>query len=144
MDTSSNTLQFATLTGTYPATKLASGLTINTTTLIATGGAHGSVATDILFRNTDASNTRNLDVIICPTGSQATAEYNAVQITIPANAGNNGSVSLASLAALAPSLFGLDLAGNRFIALESSYSIYVINKAALTADLYCRVNLKSY
>jgi len=133
-----------------PPVKLASGLTINTTTLIGSGSTNGSLVTDVLFRNLDGSNARNLDIVICPTGSQATAEYNCVQIAIPANSGNNGTVAQASLAALAPALFGLDLSGNRVIGLEGSglsgteWSIYVVNKAALTADMYVRVCFKDF
>jgi hypothetical protein len=143
MNSSSNTTSFATLTGTYPATKLASGLSINTDTLIATGATNASIVLDVLFRSQEAS-TRNFDIIICATGSNATEENNRVQIVIPANAGNNGSVQLASLAALAPQLFDLDLAGNRVLTLESGISIYVRNKAALAADVCVTVKLRSF
>src|ERR1700748_629293 len=102
MDSSSNTTSFATLTGTYPGIKLASGLTINTDTLICTGDSHASIVLDILFRNIDASNARNFDLIICPTGSNTTDYYNRTQVSIPANSGNNGSTLLASLTGLAP------------------------------------------
>ncbi|HEY4326158.1 MAG TPA: hypothetical protein VGN20_19380 [Mucilaginibacter sp.] len=144
MDSSSNQTSFATLTGTYPATKCASGLAANTDTLVATGASHASIVTDILFRNTDSSNIRNFDIVICATGSNSTVENNRVQIAVPANAGNNGSVQLASLAALASQLFDLDLAGNRVLTLESGISIYVRNKAALTADVYINVKLRSF
>jgi len=144
MNSSSNTSSFSTLTGAYPAIDLASGLSINTDTLVATGATNASVVLDILFRNTDASNIRNFDIIICPTGSNATAQYNRTQIAVQANAGNNGSVSLASLAALAPQLFDIDLAGNRLITLESTMSIYVRNKAALTADIYVMVKQRNF
>jgi hypothetical protein len=146
----SNTTQFSTKSFRYPATKLASGLSINTTSLIVSGATNGSTITDILFRNLDASNARNLDIIICATGLQTTVENNAIQISIPANSGNNGTVAIASLAALAPSLFGLDLAGNRTIGLEGNglsgteWSIYVINKAALTADIYVRALVRDF
>lgn len=143
MDTSSNQLTFATLTGTYPATQLASGLSINTDTLVATGASHASVVTDVLFRNLLGS-TVNFDIIICATGSNSTVQNNRVQIQVPANAGNNGSTQLGSLAALAPSLFDLDLAGNRVMTLESGISIYVRNKAALTADVWVTVKLRSF
>nr|WP_294796393.1 hypothetical protein [uncultured Mucilaginibacter sp.] len=144
MDTSSNQLSFSTLTGVYPATRLASGLAINTDTLVATGASHASIVLDVLFRNLDVSNARNFDIIICTTGSNATNENNRVQISVPANSGNNGSTSLASLAANAPSLFDMDLAGNRVLTLESGISIYVRNKAALTADIYITVKLRSF
>jgi hypothetical protein len=143
MNSSSNTTSFATLTGTYPATKLASGLSINTATLIATGATNGSIVLDVLFRSKETV-ARNFDIIICSTGSQATAENNRAQIQIPANAGNNGSVQLASLAALMPALFDLDLAGNRVLTLESGISIYVTNLAALAADIYVNVKLRSF
>ena len=144
MNSSSNQLSFATLTGKYPAIDLASGLSANTDTLVATGDTNASIVLDILFRNTDSSNARNFDIIICPTGSNSTAQYNRVQISVPANSGNNGSTTIASLAALAPALFDLDLAGNRVITLESTESIYVRNKAALTADMYVMVKQRSF
>jgi len=144
MNSSSNTTSFATLTGSYPAIDIASGTTINTDTLVATGATNASVVLDVLFRNTDTSNVRNFDIIICPTGSNSTSQYNRTQIAIPANAGNNGSVQLASLAALAPQLFDIDLAGNRLITLESTESIYVRNKAALTADMYVMVKQRNF
>lgn len=144
MNSSSNTTSFATLTGTYPAVQLASGLALNTDTLIATGAANASTVLDALFRNLDGSNARNFDIIICPTGSNATVQYNRVQISIPAASGNNGTTALASLAALAPSLFDLDLAGNRVITLESTTSIYVRNKAALTADIWVSVKQRNF
>jgi hypothetical protein len=144
MNSSSNTTSFATLTGTYPAIDIASGTAINTDTLVATGTTNASVVLDILFRNTDTSDARNFDIIICPTGSNSTAQYNRVQISVPANSGNNGSVAIASLAALAPSLFDIDLAGNRLITLESTESIYVRNKAALTSDVYVMVKQRNF
>jgi hypothetical protein len=143
MTSSSNTTSFATLTGTYPATKLASGLSINTDTLIATGATNASIVLDVLFRSQETV-TRNFDVIICATGSNSTEENNRVQIQIPANAGNNGSVQLASLATLAPQLFDLDLAGNRVLTLESGIAIYVRNNAALAADICITVKLRSF
>ena len=144
MNSSSNTTSFATLTSAYPAIDLASGLSANTDTLVATGATNASVVLDILFRNTDASDIVNFDIIICPTGSNATAQYNRTQIAVPASAGNNGSVQLASLAALAPQLFDIDLAGNRMITLESTMSVYVRNKAALTADIYVMVKQRNF
>jgi hypothetical protein len=144
MDSSSNQTSFATLTGTYPATLIASGAGANLDNLIVTGGAHASIVLDMLFRNTDATNARNYDIIICTTGSSGNALFNRVQISIPANAGNNGTVSLASLASLAPSLFDLDLAGNKVLTLESGLSIYVRNKAALTADMIITTKLRSF
>ena len=144
MNSSSNTTSFATLTSAYPAIDLASGLSANTDTLVATGATNASVVLDILFRNTDVSNVMNFDIILCPTGSNATAQYNRTQIAVPANAGNNGSVQLASLAALAPQLFDIDLAGNRLITLESTMSIYVRNKATLAADMYVMVKQRNF
>ena len=144
MNSSSNTTSFATLTSAYPAIDLASGLSANTDSLVATGATNASVVLDILFRNTDASDVINFDIIICPTGSNATAQYNRTQIAVPANAGNNGSVQLASLAALAPQLFDIDLAGNRLITLESTMSVYVRNKATLAADMYVMVKQRNF
>ena len=140
---SSNQLAFLTLTGTYPAVQLASGLAINTDTLVCTGGANASIVLDVLFRNLGASAV-NFDIIICATGSNAAVYNNRAQVIIPASAGNNGSVLLGSLAGLASSLFDLDLAGNKIITLESGISIYVRNKAALTADVWITTKLRSF
>ncbi|HEY4326394.1 MAG TPA: hypothetical protein VGN20_20590 [Mucilaginibacter sp.] len=144
MDSSSNQLGFCTLTQTYDNVDIASGTTINTDSLITTGASHASVITDIVFRNLDGSNARSFDIIICATGSNATAKYNVAQIAIPANSGNNGTTALASLAALAPQLFDIDLAGNRVITLESGISIYVRNKAALTADMIVMAKRRNF
>jgi hypothetical protein len=144
MDSSSNQTSFSTLTGTYPALQIASGTSANTDFLVASGGTHASVVLDLLFRNYDGSNARNFDIIICTLGANASVPNNRVQIIVPANAGNNGVVSLASLAALAPSLFDLDLAGNRVITLESGVAIYIRNKAALTADIVITTKLRSF
>jgi hypothetical protein len=141
MTNNSNQSVFATKTSTYIAVKLPSGLAINTATLLFTGDTNASVITDILFRNTDTANARNLDFFI---GSTATAENNLVQVSIPANSGNNGTTALASLAALAPAVFDLDLAGNRVITIESGVPLYVVNKTALTADLYVRLKTRGF
>jgi len=143
MNSSSNTTSFATLTGTYPAVKLASGLSANTDTLIVSGATNASIVLDVLFRNLDTI-ARNFDIIICPTGSNTTDYYNRAQISVPANSGNNGSAALASLASLMPTLFDMDLAGNRVLTLESGISIYVRNKAVLAADVYATVKLRSF
>ena len=141
MTSNSNQTVFATLTSAYVAVKLASGLAANTATLLFTGAINGSVITDVLFRNTDASNSRNLDFFI---GSNSTTENNLVQVSIPASAGNNGSTALASLAALAPAVFDLDLAGNRVITIESGVALYAVNKTALTADMYVRLKTRGF
>ena len=141
MDSSSNQTSFCTLTADYVAIKLASGLAANTATLLCSGSAHASVITDILFRNTDTSSSRAFDFYI---GATTTAENNLVQVSVPANAGNNGTTAIASLAALTPAIFDIDLAGNRIITLESSVSIYVVNKTALTADMYIRVKRRNF
>lgn len=138
MTNGSNTVQFATKTSTYVKVKLASGLTINTQTSLITGDTLATAITDILFRNKDGTNARNFDVFIGNTVDSA------VQISIPANAGNNGSVSLASLAALVPSLFDLDLNGNRVILIESGVQIYITNLAALTADMIVTLKTKGF
>ena len=143
MNSTSNTTSFATLTGTYPATKMLSGLAINTDTLVATGGANASIVLDVLFRSQETV-TRNFDIILCATGANGTEENNRVQIVVPAQAGNNGTTPLASMAALAPQLFDLDLAGNRVLTLENGISIYVRNKAALAADICVTVKLRSF
>ena len=144
MNSSSNQIPYFTLTGIFAATKLASGLSINTDSVIVAAATNGSCITDILVRNTDASNARNFDVIFCTTGGNGTVEHRVAQVSIPANAGNNGTVALASIAALAPQLFDLDLAGNRMLNMESGTSIYLRNVAALTADIYVNVKQRSF
>jgi hypothetical protein len=143
MNSSSNTISFATLTGTYPAVKIASGTAVNTDTLLVTGAINASIVLDVLFRTLETS-IKNYDIIICPTGLNSTDYYNKVQVSIPVNAGNNGSVPLGSLAGLAPSLFDMDLAGNRVLTLEPGISIYIRNKALTTADVYITAKLRSF
>lgn len=141
MTNNSNTTQFATKTSAYVAVKLASGLAINTNTALFTGDVNASVITDILFRNRDGSNARNFDIFI---GSAATPENNRVQVTIPASSGNNGTTAIASLAALAPQLFDIDLNGNRVLLIESGVVISVTNIAALTADMFITLKTKGF
>jgi hypothetical protein len=143
MNSSSNTTSFATLTGTYPAVTIASGTAINTDTLITTGATNASIVLDVLFRNL-ATGTINFDIILCATGSNTTEANNRVQIQIPGSAGNNGSIQLGSLAALAPQLFDLDLAGNRVVTLESGISVYVRNKAILSGDVCVTVKQRNF
>ncbi|AMR33950.1 hypothetical protein A0256_22125 [Mucilaginibacter sp. PAMC 26640] len=143
MNSNSNTTSFATLTATYPAIKIASATAINTDTLLVTGSANASIVLDVLFRTFETS-AKNFDVIICATGANTTDYFNRVQVAVPANAGNNGSIALASLAGLAPSLFDLDLAGNRVLTLEPGISVYIRNKAATTADLYVTAKLRNF
>jgi hypothetical protein len=138
MISTSNTTQFATLTHNVSKTKLASGLAINTQTSLITGDSKGTIITDILFRSKDASNARNFDIYIGQTTDSA------VQVSIPANSGNNGSIAIASLAALVPALFDLDLNGNRVIGLESGVQLYVTNLAALTADMIITIKYKQF
>ena len=137
MTVNSNVVLYATQKAFYDCVNIASGTAANTYTLVTTGGTNASLITDILFRSADAT-ARLFNIIIAPTGSQATGKYSVVQISIPANSGNNGSTAIASLAALASQLFDLDLAGNRVITLEGAgssgteISIYVQN-TTLTA-----------
>lgn len=138
MISTSNTTQFATLTGTYVKVKLASGLSINTQTSLFTGDTKASIITDILFRNKDGTNARNFDIFIGNTVDSA------VQVSIPASSGNNGVVAIASFAALVPSFFDLDLNGNRVILIESGVQIYVTNLAALTADVIITLKTKGF
>jgi len=141
MNSSSNQLAFCTLTADYPAVRIPSGTAINTATLITTGNTNASVILDVLFRNTDTANARLFDIFI---GINTTPENNIVQINVLANAGNNGSTSICSLAGLAPAIFDLDLAGNRVITLESGVPVYVVNKAALTSDIYVRAKRRNF
>lgn len=131
--TNSNITLYATYKASINQTKIAAATAANTYTLIDTGVATGSIVTDILFRSLDAA--RLYDIIICPTGSNADSKYIAVRVGIPGASGSNGSTALASLAALCPQLFDIDLAGNRIITLESGISIYVMNTTATTGDM---------
>lgn len=142
MQASSNTILYATRAARYPVINIATS-TASTTTLLCTADSQGSVVTDVLWRTSDAS-SRTWDVIICATGSQATAENARVMVSIPASSGNNGSVALASLASLAPTLFDVDLAGNRVISLEAGLSIYVKNAATTGGFNYITAKVRDY
>jgi hypothetical protein len=133
MNLNSNQLSFSTLTQSYDAVLIPSGTTGSTITLVTSGATNASVVTDILFRSAD-STSRNFNIIIGASGDQSNAENNRVQITVPANSGNNGSTVISSLATLAPTLFDVDLAGNRVITLESGTNIYVQNTAQVTGN----------
>lgn len=142
--TNSNTVLYASRLSRMPAVNLPNALAANTATLIASGDAtYGSVVTDVLFRSASAAAT-NFDIIICATGSQATAENAVVMAQIPANSGNNGTTGIASLAALVPSLFDIDLAGNRVIGLEAGWSIYVRNTAITAGAIFIRTKVRDY
>jgi hypothetical protein len=143
MNSTSNQNSYLILAGTYPAVTLSSGLAAGSYTLIYTGPSTAGLITDLLFRNAAAASV-NLNIIICATGSQTTEANSRVQIQVPASAGNNGTTPLASLAALAPMLFDLDLAGNRIILLESGISVYVQNVAALTGDLNITAKARNF
>ncbi|WP_295674429.1 hypothetical protein [uncultured Mucilaginibacter sp.] len=140
MTSSSNTTSFATLTQSYPSVSIASGTAANTVTQVTTGNTNASVITDILFRNLGSA-TVNFDIYI---GSTSTAQNKIVQIQIPGSAGNNGTTQLASLAALGPYLFDLDLAGNRVITLESGMAISVANTATTSAAVYIMAKQRNF
>lgn len=140
----SNTILYATRAASYPVVNIASGTTSATITLITTGvTTYGSVITDLLFRSADAS-ARLFDIIVCATGSQATAENARVQVSIPANSGNSGTVPIASLAALVPSLFDIDLAGNRVIGLDTGISIYVKSTTTTAGAIFVTAKQRDY
>ena len=140
MTSSSNTTSFATLTQSYPSVSIASGTAANTVTQVTTGNTNASVITDILFRNLGSA-TVNFDIYI---GSTSTAQNKIVQIQIPGSAGNNGTTQLASLAALGPYLFDLDLAGNRVITLESGMAISVANTTTTSAAVYIMAKQRNF
>jgi len=144
METNSNTVLYATRKTRRAKTTIANATAANTYTLLATADAtYGSMITDLLCRSADAT-ARVFDIIICATGSQATAENAEAAVSIPALSGNNGTTSLASVAALAPSLFDIDLAGNRVIGLEVGQSIYVKNVTLTAGEIYWNVKLRDY
>ncbi len=139
----SNTVVYATLKGSINPTLIANGTAANTYTLVDTGQANGSIITDILFRSSDGT-ARNFNIIICPTGSQTLPQYSLVQISVSNSAGDNGSTALASLAALVPTLFAIDMAGNRVITLESGISIYVQNTSLTAGTITVFSNRRDY
>lgn len=142
-NTSSNIVLYATLAARYPAINLASATAALTNTLIVTASANGTIITDILFRSADGT-IRAFDIIICATGDQATAVNARQQVNIPAGAGNTGAVGIGSLAALASSLFDIDLAGNRVITLESGQSLYVRNITLTAGAIFITVKARDY
>ena len=141
-NTTSNVILYATLAARYPVINIATS-TATTQTLLITAASTGTIVTDILWRTSDAT-PRVWEFIICATGSQATAGNNRVAFTIPASSGNNGTVAIASLAALVPALFDIDLAGNRVITLESGQSIYVQNNATSAGYNYITAKARDY
>jgi hypothetical protein len=140
MNTSSNTTSFATLTQSYPAVNIASATAANTVTQVTTGGTNASVVTDLLFRNLGTSSV-NFDVYV---GSTSTTQNKIAQVQVPASAGNNGTTALGSLAALAPQLFDLDLAGNRVMTLESGVALSVANTALTSAAVYVMAKQRNF
>jgi hypothetical protein len=145
MNSTSNQTAYLIKAGAYPGTTIASGTAANTiSAALYTGPSTAGLFTDILFRNASSAAV-NLNIILVPSGGSSATEANSrAQIQIPANAGNNGSVALASLAALAPALFDLDLAGNRVVLMESGDTVYVQNVGALTGDLNITVKARNF
>ncbi len=139
----SNTVLYATRVASTPAINIANA-TATTRTLIFTAAAtYGSVVTDVLWRTSDAT-ARLWNIIISATGSQATAENARVVVSIPASSGNNGTAGIASLAALVPSLFDIDLAGNRVLSLDAGQSIYLKNIATTGGYNYITAKVRDY
>ena len=140
---SSNKESFNPLKRLWRSVLLANSLSINTKTLIATGNANSSVITDVLIRNTSTSSAVLFDVWIGANNTDS--QNNRVQISVPANAGNNGVVAIASLASLVPALFDNNIAGDRCIFLEdATWQIWIENKAALGASGACFVTVKQH
>ncbi|MES2457192.1 MAG: hypothetical protein V4594_16680 [Bacteroidota bacterium] len=141
-NTSSNVILYATKEARYPVINVPTA-TASTTTLLITAASAGTIVTDILWRTADGA-ARTWDIIICATGSHATAENARVMVSIPASSGNNGSTAIASLASLVPSLFDIDLAGNRVIQLEAGQSIYLKNNATSAGYNYITCKARDY
>lgn len=142
--TNANTVLYATRLARRVRKTIASATAANTYNLVATADAtHGSLLTDLLFRSADAV-ARVFDIIICPTGSETTAENWDVAISVPANSGNNGTTAKASFSALAPAEFDIDLAGNRVINLEVGQSIYVKNLTLTAGAIYVTAKLRDF
>lgn len=139
----SNTILYATQTARYPVTVLPTATAANTTTLLVTGASGGTIITDVLFRSADAT-IRAFDIILCATGDQATTGNARQQVNIAVGAGNTGAVAIASLAALAPSLFDIDLAGNRVLTLEAGQSLYVKNTTLTAGAIFITTKARDY
>lgn len=140
--TNSNTVLYATRAARLVVTKIPSGTTSATiTNIVDAASTYGSVITDILIRSKDS--IRLFDIIICPTGNQGTANP-IVQVSIPASSGSNGSTAIASLAAIVPQLFDIDLAGNRVIGLEAGQSVYIQNSTTTAGDFIITVKARDY
>lgn len=129
----SNTILYATRLARYPEITLASGTTATDTEVVVGATTYGSIITDILFASADAT-ARNFEIKIGPSGGAGSITRRLL-ISVPANSGNNGSTAVASLAALAPQLFAIDLAGNRTIGLESGVSIYCKNTTTTAGQI---------
>lgn len=132
MNLSSNTTTFATKENVIDPVEIPASTAINTYTKIVTGSTNADAVTNILVRSGSAATT-TFRFIMCPTGSQTTSKYWANTFQVAANAGNNGTTAIASLAAIIPDVFRLDLAGNRVIILEPGQEIWVMNTAATGA-----------
>lgn len=141
--TGANTALYATRIGRYPVVNIASATAANTYTLVVTADSAGSLVLDLLFRSADAT-ARVFDIVIATTGSQATAENARVAVNVPASSGNNGSTAIVSLISAVPSLFALDLAGNRCINIESGTSIYVKNQTLTAGAIFVTAIVRDY
>lgn len=133
--TNSNTVLYATRAARYPEITLASGAAATDTEVVAGASTYGSVVTDIIISSADAT-ARNFEIKIGPSGGAGSITRRVV-IVVPIGAGNGGSgtPAPASLAALAPQLFSIDLAGNRTIGLESGVSIYMKNTSTTAGQI---------
>lgn len=140
--TNSNTVLYATRAARYPEISLPSGTASVATEVIAGASTFGSVVTDILFASADAT-ARTFNIFIGPSGGVGSLTRR-VAISVPANSGNNGVTAVASLAALAPQLFAIDLAGNRTIGLESGVSIYVQNTTTTAGQITISPIVRDY
>lgn len=138
----SNTILYATRAARYPEITLASGTTATDTEVVAGATTYGSIVTDILFASADAT-ARNFEIKIGTSGGAGSITRRLV-VSVPANSGNNGSVAIASLAALAPQLFSVDLAGNRVIGLEAGVSIYCKNTTTTAGQITISPLVRDY
>lgn len=130
----SNTRVFNALRRLLLATEIPSATIAGTKTLVYTGVANSSIIYDLCFRNFDGTNARNFNIWI---GINNTSfGNNRCQIVVPANAGNNGVVPLASLISLTPALFQNAISGDRYFILENTtISIWVENIVTLTSNI---------
>lgn len=140
--TNANIVLYATRAARFPEITLPSGTAATDTEVVAGATTYGSVVTDILIASADTA-ARNFEIKIGASGGAGSITRRTI-IQVPASSGNTGTTAVASLAALAPQLFCLDLAGNRTIGLESGVSIYMKNTTTTAGQITISPIVRDY